>query len=366
VAKGTISAWSCDPSVNGFQTTNDYVLGPSGEQVTEMAMDGNNTMAWQHTNVYAAGKLLATYDNNGLHFYLNDPLGTRRARTDYAGVLEQTCSGLPFGDGLSCTNSTEYPTERHFTGKECDTESGLDYFGARYYGSTMGRWMSPDPSNWGVDFSNPQTWNHYSYAGNNPLSKTDPNGLWLTPTHNSIIDHALPGLSNEQRQILKDQSKQVDTDQSQEGSYKHGMSSEDNDPYSSTGAYNPTYQTNDFIEQNEHDAKETQADWIASGHTGIAPAALAAFGNAAHAIADEYSPAHTGFQKVNHWTIAWHILRETTFFGLHKQQQQQAAGAIQNAFFNTFGTDLGNQATHEKVTVTIIFDPNQKPLDQQQ
>jgi hypothetical protein len=119
------------------------------------------------------------------------------------------------------------------------------------------------------------------------------------------------------------------------GSYKHGMSSEDNDPYSSTGAYNPTYQTNDFIEQNEHDAKEIQADWIASGHTGIAPAALAAFGNAAHTIADEYSPAHTGFQKVNHWTILWHIARETTLFGLHKKQQQ-AAGAIQNAFFDTF------------------------------
>jgi RHS repeat-associated protein len=31
-----------------------------------------------------------------------------------------------------------------FTGKERDTESGLDYFGARYYASTMGRWLSPD------------------------------------------------------------------------------------------------------------------------------------------------------------------------------------------------------------------------------
>ena len=144
VAKGTISAWSCDPTINGFRTTNDYVLGPSGEQVTEMGMDANNTMAWQHTNVYAAGKLLATYDNNGLHFYLNDPLGTRRAQTDYAGVLEQTCSSLPFGDGLSCTNSTQYPTEHHFTGKERDAESGNDYFGARYYASSMGRFLSPD------------------------------------------------------------------------------------------------------------------------------------------------------------------------------------------------------------------------------
>ena len=115
VAKGTISTWSCDPAISGFQTTNDYVLGPGGEQVTEMGMGSATSgststgLTWQHTNVYAAGTLIATYDNDGLHFYLNDPLGTRRAQTDYAGVVEQTCSSLPFGDGLSCTGSTHRP-----------------------------------------------------------------------------------------------------------------------------------------------------------------------------------------------------------------------------------------------------------------
>lgn len=69
-----------------------------------MAVTGS-TITRQHTNVYAADNLLATYDTNGLHFYLNDALGTRRAQTDYAGVLEETFSSLPFGDGLSCTNS---------------------------------------------------------------------------------------------------------------------------------------------------------------------------------------------------------------------------------------------------------------------
>ena len=49
--------------------------------------------------------------------------------------------------------------------------------------------MSPDPSNWGVDFYYPQTWKHCSYVGNNPLSNTDPNGLWLThQTHASYQD----------------------------------------------------------------------------------------------------------------------------------------------------------------------------------
>ena len=64
------------------------------------------------------------------------------------------------------------------TGKERDAESGLDYFGARYYGSSMGRFQSPDPS--GAAFSdpgNPQSWNMYSYVQNNPLNAVDPDGL---------------------------------------------------------------------------------------------------------------------------------------------------------------------------------------------
>jgi RHS repeat-associated protein len=205
VAKGRITAWSCDPGVNGFQTTNDYILGPGGEQVTEMgvgtassanpASDSNSALTWQHTNVYAAGSLIATYDNDGLHFYFNDPLpgspatglrrwgglGTRRAQTDYAGVLEQTCSSLPFGDALACSGGNlQAPTEHHFTGKERDTESGNDYFGARYYASVMGRFMSPDPSQlYYSDPMNPQSFNLYAYVLNNPLKFIDPSGLNL-------------------------------------------------------------------------------------------------------------------------------------------------------------------------------------------
>jgi len=68
-----------------------------------------------------------------------------------------------------------------FTGKERDTESGLDNFGARYYGSSMGRFMIPD---WAVKptavpyahYGNPQSLNLYSYVENNPLSRVDLNG----------------------------------------------------------------------------------------------------------------------------------------------------------------------------------------------
>jgi len=69
--------------------------------------------------------------------------------------------------------------ESRYTGKERDAESGLDYFGARYYASSMGRFMSPDPSQLAfADPTNPQSFNLYSYAVNNPLKFADPTGLW--------------------------------------------------------------------------------------------------------------------------------------------------------------------------------------------
>jgi RHS repeat-associated protein len=66
-----------------------------------------------------------------------------------------------------------------FTGKERDTESGLDNFGARYNSPSMGRFMSPDPGNIGVDRRYPQSWNAYRYSVNNPLTLTEPTGLYV-------------------------------------------------------------------------------------------------------------------------------------------------------------------------------------------
>jgi RHS repeat-associated protein len=69
-------------------------------------------------------------------------------------------------------------TGSRYTGKERDAESGNDYFGARYYGSSMGRFLSPDPLLNSGRPDNPQTWNRYTYALNNPLIVTDPTGLY--------------------------------------------------------------------------------------------------------------------------------------------------------------------------------------------
>jgi len=129
VAKGTITSMTCDPSSNGFVPTNVYMLGSDGETMTEV--DGGS---WVNTHVRGGGEELATYDNRGAHFQVHDWLGTRRMQTNSSGVPEDYCNSQPFGDGENCNNSVFDATNYFFTGKERDTESGLDYFGARYYG----------------------------------------------------------------------------------------------------------------------------------------------------------------------------------------------------------------------------------------
>jgi RHS repeat-associated protein len=163
---------------SGGALTASYVLGLGGEQVSEV----NGAGAWMHSNVFVGGRLMATYEgpggtaSAGYHFHLTDWLGTQRVQTTANGNVSDLCYSYPFGDGLSCTGTDA--TEHHFTGKERDTESGLDYFGGRYLSSGLGRWMTTDK-----DFTlkrilpNPQKWNRYAYVLNNPLVLFDPDGL---------------------------------------------------------------------------------------------------------------------------------------------------------------------------------------------
>ena len=184
VSKGTITSMSCDPSVNGYQATNDYVRGPGGEQLTETGSDGQGNMVWAHTNVYAGGQLMATYNPDGLHFHLTDWTGTRRVETDYEGVVQQTCASLPYGDDASCFQG---PTEQLYAGLERDDESGLDHAMYRQYASAMGRWISPDPYNGSYDLEDPQSLNRYAYVNGNPMGAVDPSGLSIYSTACTII-----------------------------------------------------------------------------------------------------------------------------------------------------------------------------------
>jgi len=162
-----------------------------------LTVSGSAPAAPLHTNFFPGGKLLATYDftgAQGLHYALADPLGTKRVQfTINSSGLETTelnCLSLPFGNSLNNSFTTDCvpvgtsgadATEHHFTGKERDAESGNDYFGARYYSSSMGRFMSPD---WSAKaepvpyakLDDPQSLNLYAYVGNNPLTQVDADG----------------------------------------------------------------------------------------------------------------------------------------------------------------------------------------------
>jgi RHS repeat-associated protein len=180
VAKGTLASFDCG---SNFTVTSWYIVGPSGEQLTETDGAGN----WKHTNVYAAGALIATYEANNTLFALSDWLGTKRVELGANNNCATAYTSLPFGDGLTPVAVSGYSqcpddaTEHHFTAKERDAESGNDYFGARYYSSNMGRFMSPD---WSAKVApvpyakldNPQSLNLYAYVLNNPLIHIDADG----------------------------------------------------------------------------------------------------------------------------------------------------------------------------------------------
>jgi len=108
----------------------------------------------------------------GTTYYTADHLGSAQLGTASGGWPVWQGHFAPFGQELNPqTTSSHYK----FTGKERDAESGLDYFGARYYGSNMGRFTSPDDDSDQAP-SDPQSWNLYSYVRNNPLTNTDPDG----------------------------------------------------------------------------------------------------------------------------------------------------------------------------------------------
>jgi RHS repeat-associated protein len=97
------------------------------------------------------------------------------ARHDYIPFGEEILP--PYGGRTSALGfgGSDNVSQR-FTGQMRDQESGLDYFGARYYGSALGRFTSPDPDNTGAWLSDPQSWNMYAYGRNNPLKYVDPLG----------------------------------------------------------------------------------------------------------------------------------------------------------------------------------------------
>ena len=192
-----------------------------------------------------------------IHWLVSDQLGTPRMIFDQGGSLTVTdqngnyVSGmtrqdyLRFGEGLGQgisgrTQQQGYMgdgTRQKFTSKERDNETGLDYFGARYYGSTQGRFTSPDPLLSSGKPTEPQSWNRYSYCINNPLVYVDPSGMTITWLQDKNGTNYI-GIEDEKiiKQYLSDGWTRVQFDKNGEYSYK-AMYYEPRDGTSSIGTY---------------------------------------------------------------------------------------------------------------------------------
>ncbi len=135
---------------------------------------------------------LAIVANAGetITFYHTDQTGTPIAISDQNGNKVWEADYKPFGEEHAITQSIE--NNRRFVGKEKDTETGLNYFGARYLSSSEGRFLAPDPVRAVNSYSgrinreiliNPQRHNTYAYSLNNPYRYVDPDGREVESTY---------------------------------------------------------------------------------------------------------------------------------------------------------------------------------------
>lgn len=99
------------------------------------------------------------------------------SRHDYKPFGEELSAGTGGRTSAMGYGSTSENNRKHFTGYERDTETGLDFAQARYYASWQGRFTSIDPLSSSAKLSDPQSFNRYSYVGNNPTAFSDPSGL---------------------------------------------------------------------------------------------------------------------------------------------------------------------------------------------
>lgn len=108
-------------------------------------------------------------------YFHTDATGSIRMITDANGQVIERHDYMPFGEEWPSPSSSE---RRLYGAKEREPETGFDYSGARYYAPTSGRFISPDPLTAdALRIVNPQRWNQYAYAANNPLTYGDPDGL---------------------------------------------------------------------------------------------------------------------------------------------------------------------------------------------
>ena len=187
--------YTFDGDGNRVQKSNGkiYWYGAGSEVLDESDASGNITDEY----VFFGGKRVAhtVIGSGAIYYYAEDLLRSSRVITTSTGTVCYDADFLPFGGEHVVTNTC--PQNYKFTGKERDTETGNDAFGARYFSPSLGRWLSPDWS--GVpapvpyaQLTNPQTLNLYPYVRNNPETFADIDGhLWPIGVQDPPIGHVV-------------------------------------------------------------------------------------------------------------------------------------------------------------------------------
>ncbi|HET6933105.1 MAG TPA: RHS repeat-associated core domain-containing protein [Candidatus Acidoferrum sp.] len=194
---------------NGSTVNKIYWYGQNGEVLDETDGTGSVSNSAFNEYVFFGGERVARRDSsNNVNYYFADHLGTARIVANSSGAILDDSDFYPFGGERVVTSSSGNTYK--FTGKERDSESGLDNFGARYDSSAMGRFTSVDPIWVKIDrLVDPQRLNLYAYGRNNPLVFVDPDGEDVTIGRCSIgsaqdcFTQLQAGLTKDDREHVK-------------------------------------------------------------------------------------------------------------------------------------------------------------------
>ena len=128
--------------------------------------------------IYLGNRLIAEYNpvTAKYYYHMSDQINSTRIITNDSGTVVHSAAYGPFGETQKTWTNT-YEPKLKFSGKERESYSGLDYFGARYYDHSSYRFNSVDPiRNKNEALTKPQMWNLYAYCRNSPITYHDPDG----------------------------------------------------------------------------------------------------------------------------------------------------------------------------------------------